>query len=302
MEGIEKQWWCHTCSKQYASTRGYIPCPDCGGEFVEELSQPQATNVTNDTNVNNQNINNNNVTNQTVNPMNISQGGNQGIRVENGNNWTQVSHRMIMPGFPLNTIFQLLNPLLSQQSNMVVTGTPSVMFQQGGFDPFSIMQQMLAGGGEPLVGNMGDYAIGNLEDVINRLFQQYEKKGNPPASAETIKNLKTITTMKEHVDNHKECAVCKVEYTEGEEVILLPCDHLFHSECIKTWLRMHNTCPICRYEFPTDDKDYEKLRQSRRNGSTTNNNNSNSNTNNNNSNSNSTQAPPSNSSGTGAPQ
>jgi hypothetical protein len=291
MEGIEKQWWCHTCNKQYASTNGYIPCPDCGGEFVEEL-QPQEPNVTNGTNVNNQNINNNNVTNQTVNSMNTSQGGNQGVRVENGNNWTQVSHRMVMPGFPLNTIFQLLNPLLSQ-SNMVVTGTPSVMFQQGGFDPFSIMQML--SGGEPLVGNMGDYAIGNLEDVINRLFQQYEKKGNPPASAETIKNLKIITTMKEHVDKHKECAVCKVEYTEGEEVILLPCDHLFHSECIKTWLQMHNTCPICRYEFPTDDKDYERLRQSRRNNGSTNTNN--------NSNSNSTsQAPPSTSPGTGAPQ
>jgi len=175
---------------------------------------------------------------------------------------------------PIGSILsQILNPLLSQSNviNMTVTGSPYMMYSNPGLlNPLSILQSLSNGGimmGEPMVGNMGDYVVGNIEDVINRLFQQYEKKGNPPASVECINNLKTTPISKEQIDQHQECSICKVEYTEGEESIVLPCAHIFHDECIKKWLQMHNTCPVCRYEFPTDDKDYEKIRGVRGNPS-----------------------------------
>ncbi|MBR6858760.1 MAG: hypothetical protein IKM89_05055 [Bacteroidales bacterium] len=31
----------------------------------------------------------------------------------------------------------------------------------------------------------------------------------------------------------------------GKEAVLLPCGHIFHSNCCLTWLRKSNTCPIC---------------------------------------------------------
>ncbi|XP_048128617.1 RING-H2 finger protein ATL80-like [Rhodamnia argentea] len=44
-----------------------------------------------------------------------------------------------------------------------------------------------------------------------------------------------------------ECAICLGEFSEGDEVRLLPqCGHGFHVGCIDQWLRSHSSCPSCR--------------------------------------------------------
>ncbi|KAJ4980721.1 hypothetical protein NE237_031558 [Protea cynaroides] len=44
-----------------------------------------------------------------------------------------------------------------------------------------------------------------------------------------------------------ECAICLSSLEKEEMVMVLPnCKHMFHAECINTWLNSHTTCPICR--------------------------------------------------------
>lgn len=44
-----------------------------------------------------------------------------------------------------------------------------------------------------------------------------------------------------------ECAVCIVEFHDGDRASLLPrCGHRFHADCIGAWLQLHSTCPLCR--------------------------------------------------------
>ncbi|NWZ25714.1 RN126 ligase, partial [Asarcornis scutulata] len=96
--------------------------------------------------------------------------------------------------------------------------------------------------------NPMDYAWGanGLDAIITQLLNQFENTGPPPADKEKIQALPTIQITQEHVDSGLECPVCKEDYTVGENVRQLPCNHLFHNSCIVPWLEQHDTCPVCR--------------------------------------------------------
>ena len=45
-----------------------------------------------------------------------------------------------------------------------------------------------------------------------------------------------------------ECTICFVAIENGDRVGEFPCQHLFHIDCLKTWLRNRNVCPLCLAE------------------------------------------------------
>ncbi|KAG1363736.1 E3 ubiquitin ligase BIG BROTHER-related-like [Cocos nucifera] len=88
-------------------------------------------------------------------------------------------------------------------------------------------------------------------------------KGSPPAAKSVVENLPSVMMTKEDVDENNVCAVCKDGILVGEKVKRLPCSHHYHEECILPWLGIRNTCPLCRFELPTDDPEYEKWKARR---------------------------------------
>ncbi|CAN1345765.1 Putative RING-H2 finger protein ATL36 [Linum perenne] len=47
-----------------------------------------------------------------------------------------------------------------------------------------------------------------------------------------------------------ECAVCISEFEDAETLRLIPaCSHVFHIDCIDSWLVSHVTCPVCRADL-----------------------------------------------------
>ncbi|KAI8899302.1 hypothetical protein BC833DRAFT_586339 [Globomyces pollinis-pini] len=95
-----------------------------------------------------------------------------------------------------------------------------------------------------------------LDGILTQLFQeaQASAKGTPPASKQFVANLPTLKNLKDVT-----CPICTDECTV--EALELPCSHKFHGECVLTWLKLHNTCPCCRIEFPTDDPEYERMKR-----------------------------------------
>lgn len=89
--------------------------------------------------------------------------------------------------------------------------------------------------------------------------------GAPPAAESVVSSLKTIDVEVEKDAIH--CAVCKDLVSVGEVAKELGCGHGYHQDCILPWLGLRNTCPVCRFELPTDDADYEENRKKKSIGS-----------------------------------
>lgn len=61
----------------------------------------------------------------------------------------------------------------------------------------------------------------------------------------------------ERLRKYFDCSVCLAAFDANDCLRLLPeCSHAFHSDCIDTWFRSHNTCPLCRacLEHPCTDE------------------------------------------------
>mmetsp|Transcript_12500 Transcript_12500/g.20790 ORF Transcript_12500/g.20790 Transcript_12500/m.20790 type:complete len:314 (-) Transcript_12500:258-1199(-) len=83
-------------------------------------------------------------------------------------------------------------------------------------------------------------------------------RGPPPVSKKALEELPDIT--KESIHGEILCGICGEEAAETR----LPCGHAFHKgSCVEPWLSRHCTCPVCRYELPTDDEAYEPGRKER---------------------------------------
>ena len=68
-----------------------------------------------------------------------------------------------------------------------------------------------------------------------------------PASEAVVNALPRVTIEASKTQEEQECPVCKDEFPVGQVVLVLPCKHIFHEECIKEWLKRNNTCPVCRF-------------------------------------------------------
>lgn len=44
------------------------------------------------------------------------------------------------------------------------------------------------------------------------------------------------------------CSICLLDYSEGELLRVLQCEHRYHAHCVDRWLRGNIKCPVCKKE------------------------------------------------------
>ncbi|OMP05937.1 Zinc finger, RING-type [Corchorus olitorius] len=79
---------------------------------------------------------------------------------------------------------------------------------------------------------------------------EVDKPGPAPASKASIEALPTIKVE----GSGKDCSICLEEFKINEEARQMPCKHFFHSNCVEKWLRIHGSCPVCRFLMPSEEE------------------------------------------------
>jgi E3 ubiquitin-protein ligase RNF115/126 len=101
----------------------------------------------------------------------------------------------------------------------------------------------------PSSSSLEDYGPG-LDHLLQHLVENDPSRyGTPPAKKEAVEALPSVIIEEFSLA----CSVCLDEFETGSEAKLLPCKHKFHGKCIMPWLELHCSCPICRFELPTND-------------------------------------------------
>ncbi|KAL4494113.1 hypothetical protein ABPG72_016069 [Tetrahymena utriculariae] len=252
---LARKMWCHLCKFEFQTANlTSFECVKCKNDFCEEI-EPQIEQVDDprqfvpygeeQNQANNQQQFQRNVQNSQSNNFQNNQFPFQNNRFGTASTVrTNINRQGGQPSISYSIQIQSTqNPILG--INNIISNLFPVTSQRVG-----------------LFG-MSDNNFDNIIDFLMRNDQNIY--GTPPASENSITNLPTVTFSKEQVKEETlcECSVCKEEFIEGEQVVKMPCNHIYHNSCLVAWLKMHNSCPTCRYELPTDNQDYERRKQQR---------------------------------------
>ncbi|KAL0428741.1 UNVERIFIED_CONTAM: putative RING-H2 finger protein ATL21A [Sesamum radiatum] len=78
--------------------------------------------------------------------------------------------------------------------------------------------------------------------------------GLDDSSIETYRKIILGESRRLPGPNGVTCPICLADYHPNDTIRCIPeCEHCFHSDCIDEWLRMQNTCPVCR-NSPSPDR------------------------------------------------
>ena len=281
----QKKYWCFNCNsectikiiKENEDNDEEYQCTKCDSTFIEEISnednpkdfhieQTRSNNPTNSININNLtnfdlSINNVNSINITNTPTNSN---NENTNDEYGMNDTllflpSTVHYKIRG----NNTIRNTNNIFNSSFNHIIT---EIVTSNNNNNIF--ISRNLITRNSPILSFLSNHNNDNQFENLLNIIMSFDSmhKGNPPASQRAIDNLKKIEIDENNIKNLNEelCNVCLEDYKIGQISNKLDCGHYFHDKCILQWLKMRNTCPICRTELESNDPNYEKRKHSHR--------------------------------------
>ena len=61
--------------------------------------------------------------------------------------------------------------------------------------------------------------------------------------------------------NNKNCVICFCEFKNKDDLMILPCMHFFHENCINKWLLKEKKCPFCKTIFGKKNEENDESNQ-----------------------------------------
>ncbi|KAM0013136.1 putative transcription factor C2H2 family [Helianthus debilis subsp. tardiflorus] len=243
-------YWCYRCNRSvFIQTHlqdSSFSCPDCTGGFIEQITSPTrlpggppGSDLY-----------------QTRFPAAAMYMGSQSPGSNPSPPVLRRGRRNAGDRSPFNPVIVLRGPSTTPEESGTTNEDSGSGRVGTGFELF--YDDGSGSGLRPLPASMSEFLLGSGFDRLLDQLAQIEGNGlgridnNPPASKAAIEAMPTIEIEESHVVVESYCAVCKEPFELGSEAKEMPCEHLYHPDCILPWLALRNSCPVCRHELPTD--------------------------------------------------
>ncbi|XP_061371293.1 probable E3 ubiquitin-protein ligase RHC1A [Gastrolobium bilobum] len=235
-------YWCYACRQPIVLGGSDVICPYCDGGFVQELSEMREHGFSSQLEEYHQSPD----IFDAIHAVMGQRGSEPIIGLRDAVD-TFMRQRMAgrYPNFDVRG--RSGSAPVPEQSWGIISSGPYLIFH--GQPPGFILSNGSPRGGPRRI-DFGNYLMGHgLEELVQQLTMN-DQLGPAPASRSSIDAMPTIKITQAHLRSDSHCPVCKEKFELGSEAREMPCNHIYHSDCIVPWLVQHNSCPVCRVELP----------------------------------------------------
>lgn len=95
------------------------------------------------------------------------------------------------------------------------------------------------------------YMMADVVQVARKLAQRLRSFRRYRRISLTME-LRFPDATDEELEENEHCVICRDSLFEGSKPKKLTCGHIFHIDCLRSWLVMQQVCPTCRSEIPAD--------------------------------------------------
>jgi len=85
---------------------------------------------------------------------------------------------------------------------------------------------------------LNNYALGHSKDKLTK--KQYEEFTTNGL------NIGSFSYLVTDEEKNNTCVICSLDLEINEEILILHCKHMYHTNCISKWVLLNPTCPYCR--------------------------------------------------------
>jgi len=94
------------------------------------------------------------------------------------------------------------------------------------------------------------YTLLTPQQVLDLPEFIFYKRENTFSNNQIDETTLSFKNKEEFCFENSSCSICLEEFSNGEILRQLPCNHIFHTQCIRPWLTLRQPlCPLCKLEI-----------------------------------------------------
>lgn len=254
-EAAVTRYWCHRCEQAIEEAMAEeVKCPFCDGGFVEEMTGQEFDGLTSRQSEHDLSQWSGMLNSPFEQPEATGDSDDEDDDDDDDlgrefEGFIRRHRRASALRRVLDSIQDDLRADRERDNSMLVNAFNQALALQGSvLDPDEVQGDQ--GGSNNDDGLLEEYVLGaGLSLLLQHLAENDPNRyGTPPAKKEVVEALPTV-----QIEEAVSCSVCLDDLELGSQAKQMPCEHKFHSPCILPWLELHSSCPVCRFELPSED-------------------------------------------------